>query len=392
MPYIRSLPHKAREQLDTLARTQVHNFNPTFAQPLDPALKVHRLPDDQRTKPKLPHQPAAIPARRKRRDHNQIPIATLPSRTPKRIRLPMNRWVPLLHPPVPPRTQQRPIPAKDRRPNRHPSLFQPRSSLAQSDVQHRLRRNTHIPIHAKSINETATKRLRKGSFGGAERDRTADLLVANEALSQLSYSPTPKPGRTPPKRTAHPCATSVSLSRLLPRGSPSLLPATLVQNPLLGANGEPAAQPHRIQPKHERRTHAMTPQEQQMIDGLIEPHSRNAPGSVQPRPRGRAAHPATVLSGGNPDALYVLSRPCWCSSTACSRRSRRSMKRKQQNGTSPRDQTCRGRPRRPAGKEHGRQFFLSHIFGAAAAAPRVGMPSRSSSRDTTRIGAAYTNR
>ena len=27
-------------------------------------------------------------------------------------------------------------------------------------------------------------------FGGAERDRTADLLVANEALSQLSYSPT----------------------------------------------------------------------------------------------------------------------------------------------------------------------------------------------------------
>ena len=28
-------------------------------------------------------------------------------------------------------------------------------------------------------------------MGGAERDRTAGLLVANEALSQLSYSPTP---------------------------------------------------------------------------------------------------------------------------------------------------------------------------------------------------------
>ena len=28
-----------------------------------------------------------------------------------------------------------------------------------------------------------------GTNGGAERDRTADLLVANEALSQLSYSP-----------------------------------------------------------------------------------------------------------------------------------------------------------------------------------------------------------
>ena len=29
------------------------------------------------------------------------------------------------------------------------------------------------------------------AIGGAERDRTADLLVANEALSQLSYSPPP---------------------------------------------------------------------------------------------------------------------------------------------------------------------------------------------------------
>ena len=31
--------------------------------------------------------------------------------------------------------------------------------------------------------------------GGAERDRTADLLIANEALSQLSYSPKPCLGR-----------------------------------------------------------------------------------------------------------------------------------------------------------------------------------------------------
>ena len=37
-------------------------------------------------------------------------------------------------------------------------------------------------------------------FGGAERDRTADLLVANEALSQLSYSPPPDAHCTPPSR------------------------------------------------------------------------------------------------------------------------------------------------------------------------------------------------
>ena len=32
-------------------------------------------------------------------------------------------------------------------------------------------------------------------FGGASRDRTDDLIVANDALSQLSYSPT-KVGNT----------------------------------------------------------------------------------------------------------------------------------------------------------------------------------------------------
>ena len=29
-------------------------------------------------------------------------------------------------------------------------------------------------------------------YGGAERNRTAGLLIANEALSQLSYSPKPE--------------------------------------------------------------------------------------------------------------------------------------------------------------------------------------------------------
>jgi hypothetical protein len=32
-------------------------------------------------------------------------------------------------------------------------------------------------------------RQRIDNFGGAGRDRTGDLIVANDALSQLSYSP-----------------------------------------------------------------------------------------------------------------------------------------------------------------------------------------------------------
>jgi hypothetical protein len=34
-------------------------------------------------------------------------------------------------------------------------------------------------------------RTNDGSSGGADRDRTGGLLVANQALSQLSYSPNP---------------------------------------------------------------------------------------------------------------------------------------------------------------------------------------------------------
>ena len=52
-------------------------------------------------------------------------------------------------------------------------------------------------------------------FGGAKRDRTADLLVANEALSQLSYSPT-MAGNTSFSLAAHHLIRKVA--SLLPPG------------------------------------------------------------------------------------------------------------------------------------------------------------------------------
>ena len=42
----------------------------------------------------------------------------------------------------------------------------------------------------KNIRKQKPPRKREGfNFGGAKRDRTADLLHAMQALSQLSYSP-----------------------------------------------------------------------------------------------------------------------------------------------------------------------------------------------------------
>jgi hypothetical protein len=53
----------------------------------------------------------------------------------------------------------------------------------------------------------------RGNIGGAKRDRTADLLVANEALSQLSYSPTS--GNNPAILAAKPANADGERSTLL---------------------------------------------------------------------------------------------------------------------------------------------------------------------------------
>ena len=54
----------------------------------------------------------------------------------------------------------------------------------------------NMPIQRLSIARVNAQRFihchEKEKTGGAERDRTADLVIANDALSQLSYSPAPR--------------------------------------------------------------------------------------------------------------------------------------------------------------------------------------------------------
>ncbi len=47
------------------------------------------------------------------------------------------------------------------------------------------------PVYIRIRTQTPTNRAKLPceKFGGAERDRTVDLCVANASLSQLSYSP-----------------------------------------------------------------------------------------------------------------------------------------------------------------------------------------------------------
>ena len=68
--------------------------------------------------------------------------------------------------------------------------------------------------------------------GGAEGDRTPDLLIANEALSQLSYGPRSR--ETGATMLADPIAVKGRLSRLLPLRTcaPWGLSITSGRNPL----------------------------------------------------------------------------------------------------------------------------------------------------------------
>src|ERR1700733_1226025 len=98
IPDLRMLLDKPSQQIRTLLRVQINDLHPKPLQPLHPALKIPALPHHQRLNPKLPDQPAAIPARSQSRHHNLVAISPLPSRPPKRIRLTMHRRISLLHP------------------------------------------------------------------------------------------------------------------------------------------------------------------------------------------------------------------------------------------------------------------------------------------------------
>src|ERR1700680_633336 len=78
------------------------------------------------------------------------------------------------------------------------------------------------PAHVGTLNvgshelaSSRASRLAGGGAGGASRDRTGDLLVTNQALSQLSYGPSPM-------SCAHLCAreTLVGLGGVAPPTSP----------------------------------------------------------------------------------------------------------------------------------------------------------------------------
>src|SRR5690349_17611609 len=86
-----------REQVDAPAGVEVDNFDAIFAQPIYPTLKVFGLAYNHGSYPELTDQPAAVPTRCERCDHDFVPIRSLASGAAKCVRFPMRRRITFLH-------------------------------------------------------------------------------------------------------------------------------------------------------------------------------------------------------------------------------------------------------------------------------------------------------
>ena len=87
---------KFRKHLDALAGVQIDDVHAVLTKPVDTALEIHGLADDNGPDPELPNQPAAIPARSEGRDHDRVAVVSLASGFSKRISLAVDRRIVLL--------------------------------------------------------------------------------------------------------------------------------------------------------------------------------------------------------------------------------------------------------------------------------------------------------
>src|SRR3546814_9418138 len=79
VPHFRVGRDPVAEHADAALVGEVNHVDAVLAQPLDPAVEIHRLAHHHGADVELPHQAAAVPARRQRGDHDGVALAALPA-------------------------------------------------------------------------------------------------------------------------------------------------------------------------------------------------------------------------------------------------------------------------------------------------------------------------
>jgi hypothetical protein len=100
IPDLGMLVDVVRHKLNAFGRVQINHHYTVLRKPLGTALKVDRFTNHNGANPELPNQPAAVPARRQRRDHYFVAITSLAARLAKGICFAVNRRISFLHAPV----------------------------------------------------------------------------------------------------------------------------------------------------------------------------------------------------------------------------------------------------------------------------------------------------
>src|SRR5690606_25162138 len=84
----------------------------------------------------LAHQPAAVPARRERGDHDRVAVGALPAGLAEGVGLPVHARVVVLYAPVAAAPEQGAVGAVERGADRDPTLGQARAGLVDRGPEH----------------------------------------------------------------------------------------------------------------------------------------------------------------------------------------------------------------------------------------------------------------
>src|SRR5690606_11205701 len=97
VPERRIGPDPVRHHADTGLVGEVDHLHAVFAQPVVPALEIHRIAHHHGTDAELAHQAAAVPAGRERGDHDGVAVGALAAGLAEGVGFAVHRRVVLLH-------------------------------------------------------------------------------------------------------------------------------------------------------------------------------------------------------------------------------------------------------------------------------------------------------
>ena len=97
IPDVRVVADVVSEEPCALGGMEFDDFNVKFAQPVDAATEVLGFTNDDGSKPELADESTAIPAGRKRGDHDEVAVGSLAPSMAEGIGLAVDGWIVLLN-------------------------------------------------------------------------------------------------------------------------------------------------------------------------------------------------------------------------------------------------------------------------------------------------------